>query len=1176
LVKYFLAALTIPDKESWVNLSPSEKDRIIPDVLGQTLMGKAMLEQDYILKQLASSLTNPEDKLGQEFWSKVRAQVGNENVETSTLSKVWIVPSKAEVLESNGIVLVGEKKLKVMMDEEMSHQMDISKSLATDPSSEIFRSTILPKIDKEINEGKNFAEVRQIYNSVILATWYKKALKDSLLGKVYADKGKVAGVETDDKEMKQRIYDQYLAAFKKGVYNLIKEETDTVTGETIPRKYFSGGLTIVPAEVAGKKVASAAVEAELSKTTSTISIATVQGTTAGNEAAAVKAKVSASSGVNDNRQAQIQKEINFHKAVMTYKSERQQRAYQTIIWWAQQNGFHKPFMMMDALDKTIALVRDLRNEDPQVIKEFLSLVSVLINYAMKNTSGDRARIGALLANNYNKFSMFYDLLFNEELTNPLGTLGIPSRVVGVKFHSDLVIKADAVLTDAQKAQFVARYQSVYPDLTDFYTLEAWAQKQDNIKIGSGRIWNYLILFTDEKIAEAQALSARETSVALVSNAARWKAERMRVNQAADELLLTIEHLIPAMQGISYEDMSAFHVLLREVVYEGYYIYLQDESVETAMDRALDIAVMKNLTTLNIPGRSPMSLQEVKQYLERLGFEPNGRPGEAIVEPLTMVLKKLSASSASSALESETAINSVVGEIEGMLGATKDFKEESELDLARLSRVGRESYAAFRLRRAQWPVDLKALREDVENYKTSQRGDLFAGILKTAEGLANEIRTFWEVKDKPQSWSYWVSGRDVAAGRAELMSTGKEIGRYEFLSALRHGLISQGDLVIVNVNDDAPARFRRPQRFGTIEKMVAPGLIELWRDNKVNLDLDGVITFENDPASGFSVRDVIGARLVTSASSGVNLKDYLISKLSSMTFFTAHDLGSVGVDQIRAVWAEMNKYTAVIDSKFVPLYGGDVRGDFLGTVKVGEEEVPLTRFVGLKNNPLDSEAARSLVGPVYVLGNQLDKVFLNFESFENLPDTITVTASSGVERQNLVGQSLNDQDAIINAFKAGLLQVGDQVDIRFTQFDASGNPTIKAFTDAITAVNPMQVKGVINGNTIIRVGTSGTKLENVQSITLVALSSSSVAASSGAGEVQAASTPVGGIDFDPTNMNLQIKRDGKGVPLPLPQQNLEHINIEGLFPVIINIVPVNSQTLPVFLGRADSALPLGRS
>lgn len=55
---------------------------------------------------------------------------------------------------------------------------------------------------------------------------------------------------------------------------------------------------------------------------------------------------------------------------------------------------------------------------------------------------------------------------------------------------------------------------------------------------------------------------------------------------------------------------------------------------------------------------------------------------------------------------------------------------------------------------------------------------------------------------------------------------------------------------------------------------------------------------------------------------------------------------------------------------------------------------------------------------------------------------------------------------------------------------------------------------------------------------------------------------GGIDFDPKLLNLQIKRNGRGVPLSLPQQDLEHINIEGLYPVIINILPINSQTVPI--------------
>ena len=62
--------------------------------------------------------------------------------------------------------------------------------------------------------------------------------------------------------------------------------------------------------------------------------------------------------------------------------------------------------------------------------------------------------------------------------------------------------------------------------------------------------------------------------------------------------------------------------------------------------------------------------------------------------------------------------------------------------------------------------------------------------------------------------------------------------------------------------------------------------------------------------------------------------------------------------------------------------------------------------------------------------------------------------------------------------------------------------------------------------------------------------------------------VGGINFDPTLLNLQIKRDGKGVPLPLPQQNLDIIDIKGLYPVILNILPVNVQTLPV-LGQLET-------
>jgi hypothetical protein len=48
--KYFLAALTIPEKDLWVNLSPYEKNRIITPELGATDLGQDLLGEDYVLK----------------------------------------------------------------------------------------------------------------------------------------------------------------------------------------------------------------------------------------------------------------------------------------------------------------------------------------------------------------------------------------------------------------------------------------------------------------------------------------------------------------------------------------------------------------------------------------------------------------------------------------------------------------------------------------------------------------------------------------------------------------------------------------------------------------------------------------------------------------------------------------------------------------------------------------------------------------------------------------------------------------------------------------------------------------------------------------------------------------------------------------------------------------------
>ncbi len=323
LARYFLASLTVPQDDLWVNLSPYEKDRIIPDALSQTDMGKDMLAQDYLLKQITASLIYPEGDQGKVFWKEVYKkayeQYGTTNIPIDTFNKVWIVPARAVVYEQSDKAFVVESSLKVMIEEDyvamekskedrrekiedrksnvdkvssdsapssivyspssVSSLTSSLQPLPSDISSSIVREMIIPELEKEVNSGKNFSQLRQIYNAIILAYWFKTKLKDSILNTVYADRNKVEGIELVHSKMSlaekdigdvssinptsQEIYNQYLDSFKKGVMNFIKVEYDPYTNKNIPRKYFAGGERLGFGGIAGSSIIITANEKDL-------------------------------------------------------------------------------------------------------------------------------------------------------------------------------------------------------------------------------------------------------------------------------------------------------------------------------------------------------------------------------------------------------------------------------------------------------------------------------------------------------------------------------------------------------------------------------------------------------------------------------------------------------------------------------------------------------------------------------------------------------------------------------------------------------------------------------------------------------------------------------------------------------------------------------------------------
>jgi hypothetical protein len=252
MIRYFLSALTIPEKEIWVNLSPFEKDRITSANLAETEMGDELLAQDYLLKQLTASLLSPDHPVGKKFWDRVNERtgisLGNEDRQIESFSKVWIAPEKAIVREDNDKVFIIENRLKILLEQDynaMAHSRSVASSTLDEVAQQTrdaMREIIIPELEREINSGSTFANLRQIFNSMILATWYKQYLRESILGQSYADKALLGGVLTTDPQMNEKIFERYVESYTKGVGDAIREELDPVTKELVPRRYVLGGI----------------------------------------------------------------------------------------------------------------------------------------------------------------------------------------------------------------------------------------------------------------------------------------------------------------------------------------------------------------------------------------------------------------------------------------------------------------------------------------------------------------------------------------------------------------------------------------------------------------------------------------------------------------------------------------------------------------------------------------------------------------------------------------------------------------------------------------------------------------------------------------------------------------------------------------------------------------------
>lgn len=254
LANYFLAALTVSPKDLWVNLSPYEKDRIIPSGLERTLLGKTLLEQDYLLKQSSASLMNPNSETGQRIWGRLARSLPS-GTDLGSFNKVWIIPDRAIFYTAKEAVLLKHFHLKVLLENDylsIKNQREKTSVSLSEHSLNIadkdrdmarmMREELIPILEKEVNEGKNFTELRQLVSSTLLAMWYRKNVASGFLSQKYCNQEILSGIDHSDPSIKESVYQQYVISVKNGVFNFIQETIDPITQTVVPTKYFSGGI----------------------------------------------------------------------------------------------------------------------------------------------------------------------------------------------------------------------------------------------------------------------------------------------------------------------------------------------------------------------------------------------------------------------------------------------------------------------------------------------------------------------------------------------------------------------------------------------------------------------------------------------------------------------------------------------------------------------------------------------------------------------------------------------------------------------------------------------------------------------------------------------------------------------------------------------------------------------
>ncbi|MGH3379555.1 MAG: hypothetical protein ACRDP6_32955 [Actinoallomurus sp.] len=210
--------LVLDPSKFWVNLNPTQPDKIVDPQLGQTNAGRALLEADFAMKRTASKLLDPGTSFGARYWRAF----GSSGSSCYT-SRFWIVPGDVQVREAGSSLYILKATLSVKT--QSMHIDGLARPCHSSPESDarnerLEKAMVVPKVEEAVNTASEYAPIRRAFLARILAQWIRKRHQEGHPTSFddLVDSGDLGPAKLQGGWRPKQVFDSYVRSIQDGEF----------------------------------------------------------------------------------------------------------------------------------------------------------------------------------------------------------------------------------------------------------------------------------------------------------------------------------------------------------------------------------------------------------------------------------------------------------------------------------------------------------------------------------------------------------------------------------------------------------------------------------------------------------------------------------------------------------------------------------------------------------------------------------------------------------------------------------------------------------------------------------------------------------------------------------------------------------------------------------------------